>query len=106
MSNTSGFVGGVQRGFSTGLFASVGTDSTLTVNLNTQRGVNQRHDEFWMENSGATEHMTHDPSGLEDFELTTAGQHMEDAGCTLLPVAVPNQAGVNMDYAVDGGLGR
>lgn len=40
-----------------------------------------------MANSGTTEHMMRDPIGLEDNEPTPAGQCIEGAGGTHLPVA-------------------
>ena len=40
-----------------------------------------------MGDSGATEHMTQDPSGLEDYELAPAEQRVEGAGGCHLSIA-------------------
>lgn len=69
------------------MFASVGTGPALTANVTKQQAVDQRQNEFWVDGSGATEHMTPNPSGLEDYVPALVGQRMEGAGGILLPVA-------------------
>lgn len=54
-----------------GIIASVGTGSELTANVTTQR-----RDKVWVGDSGTTESMTQDLSGLEDYELAPAGRRV------------------------------
>lgn len=48
----SGFVGGVQDGLGTRLFASIGIGSALTANVTTQWPVDRLRNEFWVDDSG------------------------------------------------------
>ena len=48
--------------------------------------MDQRQDEFRMDDSGATEHMTQDPAGFEDCMPETVEQHVKGASGTLLPI--------------------
>lgn len=50
------------------MIASVGKGLVLTANIKTQRAVDQRQDEVWVADSGATDKMTHDPGGLKDYQ--------------------------------------
>lgn len=84
--NVTGFVGSIGGDLCTGLFASVGTDQVRTANVATQRGGNQRQDKFCVDDSGATEYMTQDPAGLEDYVPPPARQRVEGAGGIFLPV--------------------
>ena len=91
-----GFIGSVRRSLNSGMIASIGSGSALTANVTIQR-----QDEVWVGDSGATEHMTQDPSGLEDYELAPVGQRVEVAGGTHLPIAGYG----SLRLLVDQGLG-
>lgn len=54
------------------MIESVSTGPALTASVTTPCQY-----EFRVVNSDATEHMTQDPGGLEDYELSPAGQHVE-----------------------------
>lgn len=43
--------------------------------------------EFWVDGRGATEHMSCDPAGLEDYVPVPTGQRVKGASGILLPVA-------------------
>lgn len=75
----SGFVG-VRGGLATGLFATVGTGPAQTASATAHRGMNQRQDEFWVDDSGATEFITQVSAGLEDYVPEPAGHRVEDIG--------------------------
>ena len=76
------FIGSIRRNLTSRMIASVGTGSALTTNVTAQR-----QDEFWVGDSGATEHMTQDPGGLEEYELAPAGQRVEGADGSHLSIA-------------------
>lgn len=76
------FIVSVRRNLSSGIIASVGPSLALTVNVTTQR-----QDEFWVGNSHATKHMTHDHSRLEHYKREPAMQRVEGAGESHLSIA-------------------
>ena len=67
--------------------ASVGSSSALTANAIYQRPDGQPGVEFCVNHSGATEHMTQNRAGLEDYSPAPAGDKVECAGGNFHPVA-------------------
>lgn len=63
--------------FGLGLFTSVGTGSPLTVNVTTQWPGDWCENEFWVDDSGATEHVTKDSAGFQDYKPVPA-EHRVD----------------------------
>lgn len=64
------------------MITSVDLGSVLIANTK-----HQRQNGFWVGESGATEHITLDFDEFEDYELAPAGQRMEGAGGSHLPIA-------------------
>lgn len=72
-----GFIGSMQRNLRSGMIVSVGKGSTLTANVTIQH-----QDEFCVDDSGVTEHMTQG-----DYELAPLGQLVEGSCDSHLPIA-------------------
>ena len=82
-----------------GMFADLKTDSASGVRLRTSLGTGTaltakvitpqppHADEFWAGDSGASESMTADDTGFEDYERAPPGDRVESAGGKFLPVA-------------------
>lgn len=49
--------------------------------------MDQRQNEFWVDDSDTTEFMVQDPVGLEDYVSVSAGKLIEDASDVVLLVA-------------------
>ena len=80
------FAGSLRGSLGAGLYASVNSGSAPIANDATKRPKERRGSEFWANDSGATEHMTRDPLGLEDYTPAPAGERVEIAGGDFLPV--------------------
>lgn len=74
-------VGGIRGGLGTGLFASVTTSPAQTAVPH--RGVNQRQDEFWVDDHSATEYMRQDPAHFVDVPAPV-GPRVKGAGGIIL----------------------
>ena len=81
------FAGSLRGSLGVGLYARVSSGSALITSDAIKRPPEPRGSEFWANDSGATEHMTQDPTGLEDYTPAPAGDRVESAGGALLPVA-------------------
>ena len=80
------FAGSLHSSLGAGLYASVNPGSAPIANDATKRPKERRESEFWANDSGATEHMTRDPLGLEDYTPAPAGERVESVGGDFLPV--------------------
>ena len=83
-SQHGGFLGSVRTNLETGFLAATSARPALAA-----RGAPREwhEDEFWVEDSGATENMTQDSSNLDDYTPPTPGDEVESAGGVSIPVA-------------------
>ena len=85
---TNGMIASIHTGASLGpgLFAKVSPGKYLLANSDAPTG-NRRNDEYWAHNSGITEIMTGDGTGIEDYRSEPLGDKVETASGENLPVS-------------------